>query len=118
MHPIMPSTKRNGIRAPFQFTSEGELGNGVKEAREIQRWFEGRAEVQRLAPAAGLPAARIGIGTSSEGRGVFRVVLGAAWLFRLFLFAGLGYAPVPVALYESVDQREDEEEYDRVDEQA
>jgi hypothetical protein len=36
------------VRASFQLTGEGELGDEIEEPRGIQRWFEGRAEVQEL----------------------------------------------------------------------
>jgi hypothetical protein len=36
------------VRASFQLTGEGELGDEIEDSRGIQRWFEGRAEVQEL----------------------------------------------------------------------
>jgi hypothetical protein len=36
------------VRASFQLTGEGELGDEIEEPRGIQRRFEGRAEVQEL----------------------------------------------------------------------
>ena len=105
------------VRASFQLMGEGELGDDVQEFGGIQRWLEGRAEVQRLAPAAGLLAARVGVGTPFE-RGVLCLLVAFGLLSRLLLFTGLGYAPVSAALHECVDEREDEEEYDGVDEQA
>jgi hypothetical protein len=36
------------VRATFQLTGEGELGNEVEEPCGIQRGLEGRAEVQEL----------------------------------------------------------------------
>ena len=62
------------VRASFQFTGEGELGDGVEEPDSVQRGVQGRAEVQGLASASGLLAARIGIGTTSERRGVALLV--------------------------------------------
>src|SRR5918993_3847923 len=107
------------VRASFEFTGEGELGDEVEEFGGVQLGFEGRAEVQGLAPAAGLLATRVGVGTSFERRSVgLLVAIGLLSLLLLLLFTGLGYASVPAALHERVDEREDEEEYDGVHEQA
>src|SRR5215203_2147901 len=70
-----------------------------------------------LATTAGLLAARIGVGTSLERRG-FGLLVASGLLSRLLLFTGVGHAPLSAALHQRVDKREDEEEYDRVDEQA
>ncbi len=53
----------------------------------------------------------------SEEAGVL-VALFAGLLSGFLLFSGFGYTPVPTALHECVDEGEDEEEYDRVHEQA
>ena len=71
---------------------------GADEPDGIQRGLEGRAEVRRLAPAAGLLAARVGVGTPFE-RGVFCLLVAFGLLSLLLLFTGLGYAPVSAALH-------------------
>jgi hypothetical protein len=41
------------VRAPFQFTGEGELGDGVEEPDGMQRGFEDRAKVQWFSAGGG-----------------------------------------------------------------
>src|SRR5215218_1878568 len=105
------------VRTSFQFTGEGELGDDAKESDDIQRGFQCRAQIQRLASAAGLLAARIGVGTPLE-RSSVGLLVACGLLSRLLLFPGLSDTPVSTALHKRVDKREDKEEYDGVHEQA